>query len=243
MAHRDQIGSPLGRGDPGDARHFQRVALGVLRQLFEHGGPDLHEGLRCGRALGVLFRGDVHHARAALFIVMRELFHLSRYLSKTRIISPAAHDSRSGSVTRNAFARASEFTSPDPCHGSGATVDPSAETCAGRKRVSPGLCRTSFDRRACSRGSGASCAATQQFYRGAREYFKRHHSGCGISRQAEEEFASGGSEHQRLPGLNQHAVEEEFRAQIGQHTLDDIVLARRYAAREQQQIMRRSLVR
>ena len=54
-------------------------------------------------------------------------------------MSPAAQDSRSGSVTRKAFARASALTSPDPCHGSGVTVDPSADTCAGRKRVSPGL--------------------------------------------------------------------------------------------------------
>ena len=62
-----------------------------------------------------LFRGDVHHARAALFIVMGELFHLS----STRISSPSAHDSRSGSATRNALARASAGMSPEPCHAEG----------------------------------------------------------------------------------------------------------------------------
>ena len=44
------------------------------------------------------------------------------------------------------------------------------------------------------------------------------------------------AENQRLAGLDQDAIEEELRAEIGQHALDDIVFAGGNAAREQQQI-------
>jgi len=47
------------------------------------------------------------------------------------------------------------------------------------------------------------------------------------SQATEEELLPDCSEHQRLPRLNQNAIEEEPRAQVGEHTLDDIVLARR----------------
>ena len=47
-----------------------------------------------------------------------------------------------------------------------------------------------------------------------REDLEGHHGGCRIARQSEEELAARASEHQRLAGLNQHAVEEKLRAQV-----------------------------
>src|SRR6185295_18632706 len=154
MAHGDQLGSTLGGGNAGESRHLQRIPLGILRKLFQHRGLDLHECLGSCRATGLGLRGYIHHACPAFFVVMGEFFHLRR----TRIMSPAAQDSRSGSVTRKAFARDKAPRSPDPCHGSGATVDPSAESCAGRNRVRPVLWRRSFDSLACNNRKGASLA-------------------------------------------------------------------------------------
>src|ERR1022692_3491828 len=76
----------------------------------------------------------------------------------------------------------------------------------------------------------------QQFQRRAGEDLEGYHGGRRIAGEAEEELAARFAEYQRLAGLNQDAVEEELRAQILQHGLDDVVLTRRDAAGEQQQI-------
>ena len=77
----------------------------------------------------------------------------------------------------------------------------------------------------------------EQFQRGAREDLEGHHGGRGIARQPEEEsFRAALAEDQRLARLDQHAVEIEFRAEVRQHLLHDVVFARRDAAREQQQV-------
>src|ERR1044071_9595499 len=110
MAHGDQFGGFLGCADAGEAGDFQRIPFRILRQLLEHAWLNANESVRHGGAPCFGFGGYVHHARAALVIVMREFFHLR----STRISSPAAHASRPGSVTRNALARASAATSPDP---------------------------------------------------------------------------------------------------------------------------------
>src|ERR1700678_1034171 len=67
------------------------------------------------------------------------------YFRSTRIQSPDAQLSRPGSVTRNALARASDGTSPEPCHSNGVICEPSALKTAGRKRVSPVFWRKSCD--------------------------------------------------------------------------------------------------
>ena len=84
--------------------------------------------------------------------------------------------------------------------------------------------------------SAVSSWPAQQFERGPREHFEGHHGGGRVARQPEEELAARPPEYQRLAGLNQHAVEKEFRAEARQHALDDVVLARRDAAGKQQQV-------
>ena len=66
------------------------------------------------------------------------------HLRSTRISSPAAQDSRSASATRNALARASAATSPDPDHGMAISLRSDrtprlALSRVGRNRVRPGL--------------------------------------------------------------------------------------------------------
>src|SRR5438132_12008751 len=143
MAHGDKLGGPLGGGNARESRHLQRISFGILRELFQHRGLDLHECLGRSGPPRLGLRRHIHHGCAALLIVMRErtgrgglvsrvgrlcrrgplcaflrewFFH---YLRSTRIISPAAQDSRSESVTRKALARDSAPMSPDPCQGSG----------------------------------------------------------------------------------------------------------------------------
>ena len=66
---------------------------------------------------------------------------------------------------------------------------------------------------------------------------------AGLPGQAEEKLAARPAEHQRLPRLDQHAVEKELRAEIRQHLLHHVVFARRNAAGEQQQIRSRGRAR
>src|SRR4051812_27923374 len=144
MAERNQVAGAFGRCDAGDARNLQRIPLRILRQLLEHLGCDTYEGVRARRAARLLLGGNIHHARAARRIVMREFFHFERI----RMSSPRAYSARSGSATRNALARVSEGISPDPCQFTGDTSLPSALKWAGKNRVNPGRCRNSAVSRA-----------------------------------------------------------------------------------------------
>ena len=76
----------------------------------------------------------------------------------------------------------------------------------------------------------------EEFERGAREDLERHHGRGGIAGQPEKELSAGASENQRLSRLDQHAVEIEFGAEFGEDFFHHIVLARRHAAGEQQQV-------
>ena len=129
--------------------------------------------------------------------------------------------------------------SPDPCQSTGVT---SVQlTWAGRKRVSPGLWRNGRESRARVRGKRRVVRSGEQLERGAGEQFEGHHRRGGVARQSEEELPAGLAEDQRLPGLNQYAIEIEFRAAVGEGRFHEVVLSRRYAAGEQQQVGLESL--
>ena len=145
--------------------------------------------------------------------------------------SPAAHSSRSGSVTRNALQRASAATSPEPWETAGSTVDPSGLRLAGRNRVSPVFWLTGFARRALSNGSAGLGDPLHFLDGGARDGLESNHGGPRVARKAEEVLALCLAENQRLPGLYRHAIEKELRSQLGQNLFDHVVLARRDAAR------------
>src|SRR3954453_12125660 len=88
---------------------------------------------------------------------------------------------------------------------------------------------------------GAACSG-KQIERRTRQYFKGHHSGCRVSREAEEKRLTQSSEYDRLARLNQHPVEVKLRAEICEHTLHKIVLARGHPARKQNQVAAESLL-
>src|SRR5580692_529717 len=73
MAHGNQIGSSLRRHNSGEARHLQRVALGILRQRLEDLGLQEHEGAGLSFALGGGFCRNVDHSGSSGMIVVREL--------------------------------------------------------------------------------------------------------------------------------------------------------------------------
>ena len=60
------------------------LPLGFLGQAAQHCRPHAHKSVRARRAPGFRLGGNVHHARAARGIEMREFFHFS----STRISSP-----------------------------------------------------------------------------------------------------------------------------------------------------------
>ena len=76
----------------------------------------------------------------------------------------------------------------------------------------------------------------EEFQGGARKNLEGHHGRGGISGQPEKVFSAGASENQRLSRLDEHAVEIEFGAELGQDFFHYIVLAGRHAAGEQQQV-------
>ena len=140
------------------------------------------------------------------------------------------------SATRNALARVRAGTSLDPCQGTGVTSVPSALRCAGRKRVSPMRwrnSRVSLENGMCSVISSwppsSSSAARAKIS-------KVTMVEDGFPGSPKKNLPARPAEHQRLSRLNQYAVKIELRSEPGQHTLDDIVLAGRDAARDQQQI-------
>ena len=68
---------------------------------------------------------------------------------------------------------------------------------------------------------------------GTRDNFEGHHSRSRIAGQPEEERSARRSENERLPGLDENAVEIELRAKVGEYAFDDVVLAGRDATGEQ----------
>ena len=70
MAQRNQVGCLLGCHDSGDARHSERIALGIIRQRIEHFAAHAHERMRASRAAGGVLFADIHHARLARRIEM-----------------------------------------------------------------------------------------------------------------------------------------------------------------------------
>src|SRR5690242_9975571 len=70
----------------------------------------------------------------------------------------------------------------------------------------------------------------------AREDLQCHHRGSRIPRQPKEETVPGPSENQRLAGLDQNPIEKELGPERRESRLDDIVLAGRHAAGQQEEI-------
>src|SRR3989442_16034642 len=122
MAQRNQFRSLLSRLNTRDASHFQRIAF--RQRLFTE------ELYRAGRHLDECFcaRGpyrlrlfsDVNHARAALFVQMRQLI-LSRShtysISRNCALAPASRLPLRRGIMIKAFARASPAKSDEPFHG------------------------------------------------------------------------------------------------------------------------------
>src|SRR5579862_6686716 len=81
MTHRDQLGRTLCRHDPGDARHIQRMAFGVLRKRFDHRGFHCHKGTGLGLASGRRFAGNIDHPRATSTVVV------GKFLRHTDVLS------------------------------------------------------------------------------------------------------------------------------------------------------------
>ena len=120
----------------------------------------MNKGMSSRRAPGIDLAADIDHARGPSRIVVGQLVLTHR--TSTRIESPCSHDSRSASATKNAFARATVNTSPDPCHFNGVTVSPWSQSVAGRNRVKPVLCRNGFASRArVKRMSGSRIPASR----------------------------------------------------------------------------------
>src|SRR2546425_8165736 len=80
MTKRYPFGRALGRGNPCDPRHFERIALRGLQasNLLQSGARDVDEPVGHGRALGRRLRRNVHHRHLTTLLVMRQLCHLSR---------------------------------------------------------------------------------------------------------------------------------------------------------------------
>ena len=119
VAHGDQIRSSLGRADAREARHLQRIAFGIFRELFEYRLGRIRTNA-CASAVrlvsafadtSTILRASTggHNAKAFSFASARECHR------------PHPSFSRSASATRKALARASAATSPDPCQVSGVT--------------------------------------------------------------------------------------------------------------------------
>ena len=71
----------------------------------------------------------------------------------------------------------------------------------------------------------------EEFERRSREEFEGDHGGRGVAGEPEHKFPLCAAEHERLSGLNQHAVEIEFGAEIRKHAFHDVVFAGRDATR------------
>src|ERR1700726_3218132 len=150
MTKRYPLRGAFCRGDTGDARDFQGIALGVLEPA--HGGASarlhFYGGVGFGGARGYLLRGDVHHLHFAAFSVVGEFWHRLIYLAKRKQSnaeftesteaaekriqitsfrssigtgSPTSTRLRSAATTRKQFARAKAAMSPEPCQGSAFT--------------------------------------------------------------------------------------------------------------------------
>jgi hypothetical protein len=70
----NDVGCALRRHDPGDARHRQHLALGDTAALDAAQGGGLHPHRRAGDgdAFGDGLGADVHHARLAACVEVRE---------------------------------------------------------------------------------------------------------------------------------------------------------------------------
>ena len=78
MAQRDQVGGAFGRHDPGNPRRGDHVAFG--NRPFGDGrtGVRVHRDAATGDGdtVGGGFCADIHHARLAMFVEMRQLGHV-----------------------------------------------------------------------------------------------------------------------------------------------------------------------
>src|SRR5208337_3229442 len=88
MAHRNQLRRPLRRHDSRRARHFQWIALRILRQRPQDLGTHENEGGSLCRARRSRFRRHVHHLSLALRIVVRKLGRFLRHHQQV-IVSPS----------------------------------------------------------------------------------------------------------------------------------------------------------
>ncbi len=77
MAHRYKVRCPFRGHDPRDPGHAEDVALGDLPVQDEPQRGGLHGHPRAGNGLagGLLFAGNIDHARRALFVEMGKFLH------------------------------------------------------------------------------------------------------------------------------------------------------------------------
>ncbi len=87
-----------------------------------------------------------------------------------------------------------------------------------------------------SSGSGGSLAPLSRSIAARANNSKVTMVDAGLPGSPKKNLSANGSEYQRLAGLDQHAIEEEPRAQVGQHAFDDVVFAGGNAAGKQQQV-------
>ena len=159
------------------------------------------------------FGRNIHHARAAGGIVVRELFHFS----STRISSPAFHSARSGSATRNALARVERrhIARAAPGHGSQLRLCAGPSDDGGQEARQPGfVAEIAREARQEQWQLGTSSAPASSSSAARANNLESHHGGCGIAGQTEEESVPRAAEDQRLAGLDEHAIEEELRAEF-----------------------------
>src|SRR5208337_5186711 len=80
------------------------------------------------------------------------------------------------------------------------------------------------------------CAA-KHCNRRARKYSEGDKRRNRIPRQAEEKLTSGAPEYRGFPRPQRHALEIELGAELRQHLLHQVVLARRHTAAQEQQVL------
>ena len=78
--------------------------------------------------------------------------------------------------------------------------------------------------------------ATEEGYGGAGDDGEGDHGGGGVAGEAEEEFALGLAEDEGLAGLHFNSGEKELGAEFGEDDFDEVVLAGRDAAGEEEQV-------
>lgn len=78
--------------------------------------------------------------------------------------------------------------------------------------------------------------ATEEGYGGAGDDGEGDHGGGGVAGEAEEEFALGLAEDEGLAGLHFNSGEKKLGAEFGEDDFDEVVLAGRDAAGEEEQV-------